>query len=97
MAHKRILITGHVLKRFRERWPESRSISDRAICDLIRKQVVDAKKRKDVVVTPGGVLYPISYLGRDGYVILKDSKATTVVEKSWNPEANEIRKERGYG
>lgn len=92
-----IRFTGHALKRFRERWPESASIGNVELKKLLNKQVKDAHQRGDYVNTPGGRLYPVSYLGMDGFAVLKGTTVTTITEESWYPEAIEIRKARGYG
>ena len=91
----RLIVTGHARTRFRERWPNGASCTDRYICSFIRKQVKDAMKRGDIVNTPDGALYPISFLGKDGYVLIMDSRVVTVMSEDWCPEANEVRSSNG--
>jgi hypothetical protein len=92
-----IEITDHALQRFRERWPESCAEPDQRIRQLIQDQVHRAHEQEDYVNTPGGTLYPITYLGKDGYVIVKGTRATTAGEEKWYPEATAIRNRRGHG
>lgn len=92
-----VKITRHALDRFRQRWPESHSEPESSLRKLLTDQIESAKARGDTTKTPDGLLVPISYLGNDGYAIIKaidkEEHVTTIVPEDWREELREIRNE----
>ena len=83
-------IGDHAIDRLRQ-WPGCNQLDDSRLRFLLRRQVKKAQERKDFVLTPGGTLFPVSFLGKDGYAVVKNEFIVTVLPGEYCPEANELR------
>lgn len=84
-------VIEHALTRFHERWPECVHMSRGEVVRRVREQIEARERDGDVVEAPGGLYYPISFLGRDGYAVLKDDRVKTLLPEEYCPEVNRIR------
>lgn len=79
---KRYNIADHLLTRFRERWPDSRHLSNNEVRDFIIEQIEKAKKNRTmqpVPYHPHTERAPLLYMGVPGWaVIISDGTVITV-------------------
>jgi len=95
MRRGKIVIEGHAVDRFRERWSDSAHLDDYTIRAMLTKQVDRALGSKDLVYVPPGWYLPISYMGQDGYAVLSRGRVQTVLPATWCPYIEGIRKQHG--
>ncbi len=90
-------ISRHALVRVRERWPQCNSLTEPAIKGQVRRQIYEAAERDDYVTAPGGVYFPITLMGQDGYAVLNKNDRgkniiTTVMPEKFCAHVAEIRR-----
>jgi len=93
-AHPQVPVIPHALERLREHWPDSSFMYDAELRFILSDQLLEALNKKDFVVAPGGVYVPFSLFGKDGYAVLVNQKARTVMPTDWCPEVDLVRKTR---
>jgi hypothetical protein len=84
-------VADHALSRFHDRWPECVHMSRSEVARRVLEQMKARERDGDVVHTPGGLYYPISFLGKDGYAVLNDRVVKTLLPEEYCPEVNNIR------
>lgn len=84
----------HAIERFQERWPECAHMSRSDVVRRVVEQMQARERDGDVVATPGGLFYPISFLGVDGYAVWNEDRVTTILPESYCPEVNNIRRKQ---
>jgi hypothetical protein len=87
----KVIISEHALDRFQERWPECANIPRSEVARRVAEQMSARQRAGDVIETPGGFYYPISFLGKDGYAIFNEGRVTTILPEEFCPEVNNVR------
>jgi hypothetical protein len=62
------------------------------VADRVSVQMAARERDGDVIQTPGGLYYPVCFLGRDGYVVFNDNHISTILPEEYCPEINNIRR-----
>ncbi len=86
-----VIVADHALDRFQERWPECAHMTRSEIVRRVVEQMSARQRADDVIETPGGLYYPISFLGKDGYAIFNEGRVTTILPEEFCPEVNNVR------
>lgn len=84
----------HAIDRFRERWPETGSHTDAALAAHLFRAIVVDEGCGEVYTTGRNTFYPLSFMGRDGYVVVRDGAIRTVQLPEHCKEVEEVRNGR---
>jgi hypothetical protein len=86
-----IVVTEHALKQLRERWPSIRHMSDDELKRGLREQIARNEQNRDYNDLPGGRYSPVTFMGDDGFAVIKDNHVLTVLPEEYCQELQEVR------
>jgi len=94
---KKLSFSAHALLRFRERWPECAHMERSTICKAIENQITEAEKNDNFATSDGGLYFPITFLGTDGYAVVIKNRVTTILPEEYCPQVTSVlnKKRRG--
>lgn len=87
----KLVVADHAIERFKERWPDCANMSKNEVVRRVVEQMLARERDGDVIESPGGFYYPISFLGKDGYAVFNEDRVTTILPEEFCPEVNNVR------
>ena len=94
---KGVIFATHAMERFRERWPDCTHMDQSTVRGLIRKQIAEADKNDDFAICEGGIYYPITILGKDGYAVVQGNKITTILPEEYCAQVKAVIEQKRSG
>ncbi len=90
----KLRLLPHAIQRFRERWTETGSHTDEALAAHLFRAIAVDEECGEVFQSGTNTFYPLSFMGRDGYVVVRDGAIRTVQLPEYCPEVEEVRNGR---
>lgn len=80
-------VTKHAIERVRLRWEGAIVLSESYLVERIIISITSAKRK---VETPGGTYVPFTLLDKEGFIVIRKSRVTTVLGVECCPEVCQV-------
>lgn len=90
-------VTAHAVRRIRERWPATSSISHTKLLSYVAQAIQRAQERDEVISAPGGDYVPFTFEGEEGFLVLKKKSVVTAEGAAWCPEVTAYLEKKRNG
>lgn len=80
------------MSRLKLRWTDAALAGDAALVSMLLTSVQNSISERTTIRAPGGDYVPFSYLGKSGYMVIKNDKVVTILGDEYCPEVSAILK-----